>query len=90
MRLFIYRDQSNNTIPMLLTTIHTNSLRQIYNLLQEHPVKTVRPIIEEIEYALQNYTWEDEQEEEQRKPIGFQTYNEIQTEINDDDDELTD
>ena len=67
---------------MILTTVNTHILQQVIHQLYKLPYNEVNSLRDSITYDIQNHTWDDEVEKEERQPIGFQTNN-----INEDTDE---
>ena len=61
---------------MILTTVNTHILQQVIHQLYKLPYNEVNSLIDSITYDLQNHTWDDEVETEERQPIGFNTNNE--------------
>ena len=68
---------------MILTTVNTHILQQIIHQLYKLPYNEVNSLIDSITYDIQNHTWDNEAETEERQPIGFQVNNE---DITDEDD----
>ena len=61
---------------MILTTVNTHILQQVIHQLYKLPYNEVNSLIDSITYDIQNHTWDDEAESEERQPIGFNTNNE--------------
>ena len=61
---------------MILTTVNTHILQQVIHQLYKLPYNEVNSLIDSITYDIQNHTWDDEAEKEERQPIGFKTNNE--------------
>ena len=61
---------------MIQTTVNTHILQQTIHQLYKLPYNEVNSLIDSITYDIQNHTWDDEAEKEERQPIGFQTNNE--------------
>ena len=68
---------------MILTTVNTHILQQVIHQLYKLPYNEVNSLIDSITYDLQNHTWDDEAESEERQPIGFQTNNNEDTDEDD-------
>lgn len=71
---------------MILTTVNTHILQQVIHQLYKLPYNEVNSLIDSITYDIQNHTWDDEAEKEERQPIGFNTNNIVNTEENDGND----
>ena len=61
---------------MILTTVNTHILQQVIHQLYKLPYNEVNSLIDSITYDIQNHTWDNEAESEERQPIGFKTNNE--------------
>ena len=61
---------------MIQTTVNTHILQQTIQQLYKLPYNEVNSLIDSITYDIQNHTWDNEAETEERQPIGFQTNNE--------------
>ena len=61
---------------MILTTVNTHILQQVLHQLYKLPYNEVNSLIDSITYDIQNHTWDNEAETEERQPIGFQINNE--------------
>ena len=61
---------------MIQTTVNTHILQQVIHQLYKLPYNEVNSLIDSITYDIQNHTWDNEAETEERQPIGFQTNNE--------------
>ena len=68
---------------MILTTVNTHILQQVIHHLYKLPYNEVNSLIDSITYDIQNHTWDNEAETEERQTIGFQVNNE---DITDEDD----
>lgn len=74
---------------MILTTVNTHILQQVIYQLHKLPYNEVNTLIDSLNYDLQHHTWDDEmQPEEERQPIGFQTNNIVNTEEEDDGNDM--
>ena len=60
---------------MILTTVNTHILQQVIHQLYKLPYNEVNSLIDSITYDIQNHTWDDEAEKEERQPIGFKVNN---------------
>ena len=69
---------------MILTTVNTHILQQTIQQLYKLPYNEVNSLIDSITYDIQNHTWDNEAETEERQPIGFKTNN-INNEDTDED-----
>ena len=70
---------------MIQTTVNTHILQQTIHQLYKLPYNEVNSLIDSITYDIQNHTWDDEAEKEERQPIGFQTNNIINEDTDEDD-----
>ena len=61
---------------MIQTTVNTHILQQVLHQLYKLPYNEVNSLIDSITYDIQNHTWDDEAETEERQPIGFKVNNE--------------
>ena len=61
---------------MIQTTVNTHILQQVLHQLYKLPYNEVNSLIDSITYDIQNHTWDNEAETEERQPIGFKTNNE--------------
>ena len=61
---------------MILTTVNTHILQQVIYQLHKLPYNEVNTLIDSLNYDLQNHTWDNEAETEERQPIGFKVNNE--------------
>ena len=61
---------------MIQTTVNTHILQQVIHQLYKLPYNEVNSLIDSITYDIQNHTWDNEAETEERQPIGFQINNE--------------
>ena len=61
---------------MILTTVNTHILQQVIHQLYKLPYNEVNSLIDSITYDIQNHTWDNEAETEERQPIGFKVNNE--------------
>ena len=61
---------------MILTTVNTHILQQTIQQLYKLPYNEVNSLIDSITYDIQNHTWDNEAESEERQPIGFKVNNE--------------
>ena len=61
---------------MILTTVNTHILQQVIHQLYKLPYNEVNSLIDSITYDIQNHTWDNEAESEERQPIGFKVNNE--------------
>ena len=71
---------------MILTTVNTHILQQVIYQLHKLPYNEVNTLIDSLNYDLQHHTWEDEPEEQQRNPVGFQVNNNEDTDEDDGND----
>lgn len=71
---------------MILTTVSTHILQLVIHQLYKLPYNEVNSLIDSITYDIQNHTWDDETEKEERQPIGFQVNNDDNTDEDDGDD----
>ena len=71
---------------MIQTTVNTHILQQVLHQLYKLPYNEVNSLIDSITYDIQNHTWEDEPEEQQRNPVGFQVNNNEDTDEDDGND----
>lgn len=69
---------------MILTTVNTHILQQVIHQLYKLPYNEVNPLIDSLTYDIQNHTWDDEAQTEQRNPVGFQVNNNNITNIDED------
>ena len=72
-------------LDMILTTVNTHILQQTIHQLYKLPYNEVNSLIDSITYDIQNHTWDDEAEKEERQPIGFKTNNIINEDTDEDD-----
>ena len=70
---------------MIQTTVNTHILQQTIQQLYKLPYNEVNSLIDSITYDIQNHTWDNEAETEERQPIGFKKNN-INNEYTDEDD----
>ena len=61
---------------MIQTTVNTHILQQVIHQLYKLPYNEVNSLIDSITYDIQNHTWDDEAQPEERQPIGFKVNNE--------------
>ena len=61
---------------MIQTTVNTHILQQVIHQLYKLPYNEVNSLIDSITYDIQNHTWDNEAESEEREPIGFKVNNE--------------
>lgn len=71
---------------MILTTVNTHILQQVIYQLHKLPYNEVNTLIDSLNYDLQHHTWDDEEQPEERQPIGFNTNNIVNTEEDDGND----
>ena len=71
---------------MIRTTVNTHILQQVIHQLYKLPYNEVNSLIDSITYDIQNHTWDDEAETEERQPIGFQVNNDDNTDEDDGND----
>lgn len=71
---------------MILTTVNTHILQQVIHQLYKLPYNEVNSLIDSINYDIQNHTWDDELQIEQRNPVGFQVNNMTDTNEDGNDD----
>ena len=71
---------------MILTTVNTHILQQLLQQLYKLPYNEVNSLIDSITYDIQNHTWDDEVQPEERQPIGFQVNNDDNTDEDDGND----
>lgn len=72
---------------MLLTTVPLTTLESVLIQLKKLDYNSVQPLIDNLNYCINKYTFEDEPEEQQRNPVGFQVNN-ITNEDEDGDDDV--
>lgn len=73
---------------MYFVAITRTAAEQVLMELKKLPYETAQPLTDHIIYCLQHYCWDDEQQSKPN-PVGFQTNNEVNIEIeNDTDDTL--
>ena len=60
---------------MLLTTVPLTTLESVLTQLKKLDYNSVQPLIDNLNYCISKYTFEDEPEEQQRNPVGFQVNN---------------
>lgn len=68
---------------MIQTTVNTHILQQVIHQLYKLPYNEVNSLIDSITYDIQNHTWDDEAQPEERQPIGFQVNNNDNTDEDD-------
>lgn len=68
---------------MIQTTVNTHILQQVIHQLYKLPYNEVNSLIDSITYDIQNHSWDDEAESEERQPIGFQVNNDDNTDEDD-------
>lgn len=74
---------------MIQTTVNTHILQQVIQQLYKLPYNEVNTLIDSLNYDLQHYTWDDNEEQpEERRPIGFQVNNDDITDEDDGDDDM--
>lgn len=72
---------------MIQTTVNTHILQQVIHQLYKLPYNEVNSLIDSITYDIQNHTWDNEAEKEERQPIGFKVNNEDTDEDDGNDDD---
>ena len=68
---------------MIQTTVNTHILQQVIYQLHKLPYNEVNTLIDSLNYDLQHHTWDDEAQQEERQPIGFQVNNDDNTDEDD-------
>ena len=72
---------------MLYTTVPLTTLESALVQLKKLDYNSVQPLIDNLIYCINKYTLEDEPEEQQRNPVGFQVNNNDITDEEDDGDD---